>query len=40
MHKNIVSAFNNKKSADGAYAFIEYADALKEILLKPKHAEE
>lgn len=40
MHKNIVSAFNNKKSADGAYSFIEYADALKEILLKPKHAEE
>lgn len=40
MHKNIVNAFNNKKSADSAYAFIEYADALKEILLTKRHADE
>ena len=40
MHKNIVNAFNDKKSADSAYAFIEYADTLKEILLNPKDTDE
>lgn len=40
MHKNIVNAFNDKKSADSAYAFIEYADTLKEILSNPKDTDE